>query len=266
MKSLTSVTDCRNKNIEIKNVPLRIISLVPSLTEMLFDLGVGNSVIGGTRYCISPEIKHENFTIIGGTKKVNYELIMSLNPDFIIANKEENTLEMIDNLEKICPVYVSYLTRVTDHFKLFADVGKIINKSELTDQLSVRLNEYLTQLQSTGFTRRTYAYFIWKNPFMIAGHETYISDLLSYFGLTNCDANKPDRYPEIDLETLNAVNPGIIFLSSEPFPFSENDCDEWSDNFPKSKVIFIDGSMTSWYGTRIFKSIPYLTNLISKHF
>ena len=260
------INDPLGTAFELESAPKRIISLVPSLTETLCDLGMEDKIIGITKFCVHPFQLKSTKKIIGGTKKVHYEKIRLLEPDFIIANKEENTEEMVVELRKICPVWVTDIVTVEDVLQTITDFGKIFNcrmeARKWTDKITFAYSDF--QQFSKELPVRKAAYFIWKNPYMVAGTGTFIDVLLQLNKFENCYANQ-DRYPEIILEQLEKdADPEVILLSSEPYPFSDADAFEIGRNTHHAKTVFVDGEMFSWYGTRLHKSFDYFKKLQSK--
>ena len=253
-------------DFELESTPQRIISLVPSLTETLCDLGLEDKIVGITKFCVHPFHLKSTKKIIGGTKKVHYEKIRLLQPDFIIANKEENTQEMVVELRKICPVWVTDIATVEDVMHTINDFGKLFNcrmeARKWSDKIAFNFEDF--KAFSANLPIRKAAYFIWKNPYMVAGTGTFIDELLQLNKFENCYKNQ-DRYPEIELESLEKEHdPAVILLSSEPYPFSDADAFEIGRNTHHAKTIFVDGEMFSWYGTRLHKSFDYFKKMHSK--
>lgn len=248
---------------EIENTPMRIISLVPSLTETLYDLGLEERIVGITKFCVHPFHLKSTKKIIGGTKKVHYEKIRLLKPDFIIANKEENTEDMVVELRKICPVWVTDIASVEDVVKTISDFGQLFNcrmeARKWNDKILYRLEDF--KKFSTNLEVKKAAYFIWKKPYMVAGTGTFIDALMQLNKFENCYANL-DRYPEIDLELMEKDHdPEVILLSSEPYPFSDADAFEIGRNTHHAKTAFVDGEMFSWYGTRLHQAFDYFRRI-----
>jgi ABC-type Fe3+-hydroxamate transport system substrate-binding protein len=240
----------------------RIISLVPSQTELLFDLGLDREVVGITKFCIHPESWFKTKTRVGGTKNLNMKTIHSLKPDLIIANKEENVKEQIEELARGYDVWVTDVNTLGDATQMIQDLGEITFKEELAYTLQVKILQKFVKLrQETADSGKIRgAYFIWKDPFMVAGGETFINDLLPYCGVENVFSNEA-RYPEIDLKTLKAKKCQVILLSSEPYPFKEKHQKEMEALLPGIPVILVDGEMFSWYGSRLSSAADYLENL-----
>lgn len=259
---LRQFTDQLDQTITINYPPKRIISIVPSQTELLFELGLNEEVIGLTKFCIHPAQQFKAKTKVGGTKKLNIELIRSLKPDLIIGNKEENTKEDIELLRKEFPVWMSDIFTLEDAMKTITQIAELVDRQPEAAYLNYLINAGFTDLQTLALQQgiaKTVAYLIWKGPYMLAGRNTFIDDILVKNGLTN--VIKADRYPEIELQELAALKPELILLSSEPYPFREKHIDELKMAIPGSKVMLVDGEMFSWYGSRLVKAVQYLFQL-----
>ena len=245
----------------------RIISLVPSQTELLYYLGLQDEVVGITKFCVHPKKWHKNKTRIGGTKNINIEKIRLLLPTLIIANKEENVKEQVEALANIALVYTSDIADISDALAMIKLVGFLTEKRKKSANLIRNIQATFAKLevqrqiihQPENLTK--VAYLIWQNPFMVAGGDTFINDILLRCGFQNHFANF-NRYPEVTVEELKDCD--IIFLSSEPFPFKQKHLDDLEKQLPNSKIILVDGEMFSWYGSRLLKSGPYLLQLIKQ--
>jgi ABC-type Fe3+-hydroxamate transport system substrate-binding protein len=252
--------DQMNRTIRLEAIPKRIVSLVPSQTEFLFDLGLENEVVGITKFCVHPEEWFRSKTRIGGTKTVNIEKVKLLNPDLIIANKEENTQADIEALEKIAPVWISDISTLSDAFEMMQQVGEICGKSQKADEIVQSIKSQFETFENpfkSTHSNPKVIYLIWKNPYLIAGKNTFIDDMLQRCGLENL--TQVDRYPEWN--PLDSEAPDYILLSSEPFPFKQKDLDELQNQFPKSKILLVDGELFSWYGSRLKLSVTYFKTL-----
>ncbi|MEQ7801275.1 helical backbone metal receptor [Pedobacter sp. ASV1-7] len=257
-----SFKDQLNRDIEVNFPPKRIISLVPSQTELLFDLGLDTEVIGLTKFCIHPIKKFAERTKIGGTKKLNIDQIRSLEPDLIIGNKEENEQAQIEELMTEFPVWMSDIYTLADAKQTITQIGELVDRQPEASYLNFLINAGFTDLQALalqqGIDKRV-AYLIWREPYMLAGKDTFIDDILTINGLRNVITQS--RYPEIDLSKLNELKPDFIFLSSEPYPFKEKHTEEIKKAVPGAKVMLVDGEMFSWYGSRLVKAVQYLFQL-----
>jgi iron complex transport system substrate-binding protein len=243
--------------------PKRIISLVPSQTELLFDLGQEEKIVGITKFCVHPYHFKTTKKIVGGTKIVHFEKIRLLQPDLIIANKEENTKEIVEELSKICPVWVTDIITIEDNFKMISDFGQLLNcrteAQKWNDKLAFDLSDFQNFVKEKPFVK--VAYFIWKNPYMVAGKNTFINFLLELNRFDNIYKEK-GRYPEVEIKKMRAEgDPDLVFLSSEPYPFKEDDAFEIGRFTHHAKTIFVDGEMFSWYGSHLAKSFAYFKQI-----
>ncbi|OCB78397.1 ABC transporter substrate-binding protein [Flavobacterium crassostreae] len=256
---LKTATDQLGTVHTFKTTPQRIVSLVPSQTELLCDLGLEAKIVGITSFCVHPHHLKTTKKRVGGTKKVHLDKIKALQPDIIICNKEENTLEMVQQLGTICPVWVTNILTIEDNFRMILDFGKIFNSrteaQKWHDKLVFALSNFKDFIKDVPVQKT--AYFIWKNPYMVAGTHTYINELLQLNHFENWYQTK-ERYPEIILEQMVVDGaPDYIFLSSEPYPFKKNAAYEMRQHIPKAKIVLVDGEMFSWYGSRLLKALDY---------
>lgn len=251
---------CGNQ-LTLHAVPLRIISLVPSQTELLFDLGVDEEVVGITRYCVHPTHWKSGKTLIGGTKKFDFEIIDSLKPDLIIGNKEENYKEGIELLQQKYPVWMSDIFSFQDALEMIAAVGVITNRVNQAKELVSSISNAFLNLQKWETYRALY--LIWRKPWMAAASNTFIDAMLQKLGLVNALKNL-ERYPELKSEEIAELNPDLILLSSEPYPFSEKHIEEIKTLCPSSKILLVDGEMFSWYGSRLKQAPAYFNSLVSQ--
>lgn len=256
-------TDQIGRRLDLAQAPKRIISLVPSQTELLYDLGLEKEVVGITKFCIYPESWFRSKARVGGTKEIHFDHIHALKPDLIIANKEENTKEMIEALEKHYPVWISDIFNLQDALEMMTQIGKITGKAAKAQVLVNQIKSNFQQLERPEGKDLKVAYFIWQKPMMIAANETFIHQMLQAAGYQNA-FKEQDRYPEISSEALVAAKPDLIFLSSEPFPFNEKHINSFQETCPKAKVLIVDGELFSWYGSRLLKSVAYFNKLQSK--
>ncbi|GAB5410163.1 MAG: helical backbone metal receptor [Balneolaceae bacterium] len=235
----------------------RIISLVPSLTELIIDFGLQEQLVGRTRFCIHPKVKLKRIPIIGGTKNPSIDKILSLAPDLIIANKEENRKEDILQLSKYVEVVTTEIDTVEEALKWINVLG---NKLEVEERSSALVTE-ISNLNpsSNSYQKIRTAYFIWKDPWMSVGNDTYIHDVMKSFGLGNIFEDET-RYPSINLEKISSLSPELILLSSEPYPFKETHIQEIKNICPKSTIQLIDGEWFSWYGSRMVPAFKELRN------
>ncbi|MEP2771770.1 MAG: helical backbone metal receptor [Fulvivirga sp.] len=251
------VRDQMGFDVEAPIRPQAIVSLVPSQTELLFDLGLEKLIKGVTKFCIHPHDKVSGLPKIGGTKNFNFEAIDEINPDLIIGNKEENYQEGITKLKEKYPVWMSDISTVEGALEMIKQLGKVTGKTLEASTLSNAIESGFAGLQKKN-PKRT-LYLIWRNPYMVAGKETFIDEMLSHIGLEN--AAKENRYPELSPSEIKAFDPQLILLSSEPYPFKAKHFDEFTDLCPKADIRIVDGEMFSWYGSRLLKAPAYLNSL-----
>lgn len=281
-----SFTDQLNRKIDLPFTPKRIISLVPSQTELLYDLGLRDEVVGITKFCIHPNEWFKTKTRIGGTKKLDFEKIKALQPDLIIGNKEENDQSQIEELIKHYNVWMSDIVTLKDAFDMITRVGTIVNKREEAINLKLEIEQQFNSfidVQSSRFKVQSFTiseqqttnnkpltlnlkpktiYLIWNEPIMAAGHNTFINEMLNICGFENIFTCQNSRYPETTEQQLKEKNPDIILLSSEPFPFKEKHMHRFQSICPRAKILLVDGEMFSWYGSRLKKTPAYLKKLI----
>ncbi len=244
----------------------RIISLVPSLTELLSDLSLDEEVIGVTKFCVHPREWFELKPKVGGTKNVNIEMVHKINPDLIIANKEENVKEQVEELS------MSYTVLLTDIHDLdsaalsILQIGRLTGKYEKSKKLATAIRAKFGGLDIAlkDQVKARAAYLIWNKPYMVAGGETFINDMMHYCGLRNIFSGIK-RYPEINLDEISERGCGIVLLSSEPYPFKEKHVREIRKILPLIKIVLADGEMFSWYGSRLLKAADYFELFHSKY-
>lgn len=255
---LKSFTDHLGNEIQINFPPRRIVSLVPSQTELLFDLGLDEEIVGLTKFCIHPIEKFAAKQKVGGTKKLNVEVIAALKPDLIIGNKEENSKADIELLQQQFPVWMTDIYTLEDASRAITDIGSLVDRAPEANYLNHLITAGFRDLQTLALQKginKTAAYIIWKEPYMLAGPQTFIHDVLTKIGLYN--VVKENRYPAMALSDIAKLNPDFVFLSSEPYPFKQKHMDEVRQELPKAQVLLVDGEMFSWYGSRLVKAVQY---------
>jgi ABC-type Fe3+-hydroxamate transport system substrate-binding protein len=255
-------TDQMGRLISLNFPPKRIISLVPSKTELLFDLGLDEELIGITKFCIHPHDKFKSKTKIGGTKKLDLDKIRALNPDLIIGNKEENDQAQIEELMLEFPVWMSDITLFEDAIEMIGQIAELTGKKENGLQITSSIEKSFAEIPQNQACRKSVAYFIWKDPYMLAGKDTFIDAVLEKAGFDNVVAMS--RYPAMSLSEIRGLKPEHIFLSSEPYPFKNEHVVEMETIFPDSTVWIVDGELFSWYGSRLRFTSDYLLQLLQK--
>lgn len=255
---ITSLTDQLGNKITFKFPPTRIVSLVPSQTELLSELSANEQVIGITKFCVHPESWRATKTIVGGTKNFSLERIVALNPDLIIGNKEENDEQRIVALKKDFPVWMSDVVSYQDALTMIESVGDLTGRSA---NASAIRNRIVTAFQNVKRrTPRSVLYLIWRKPWMAAGQNTFINTMLAKIGLCNC-INDQERYPVLSVADIQRYCPDIVLLSSEPYPFDNKHVGEVRSILPHANIIRVDGEMFSWYGSRMALAPAYFNSL-----
>ncbi len=255
--------------LNLQNIPnlkfRRIVSLVPSLTELLSDLVLSEEVVGITKFCVHPDNWFRSKTRVGGTKNVNIETIHKLQPDLILANKEENTKEQVEELSKHYSVLLTDINNFDSALQSILTVGKLVGRIENSIEIVKAIRNKFYQLNSQFQNRKKIkaAYLIWQEPYMAAGDDTYINDMLHYCGLQNIFSDTK-RYPETTFNEIRKRGCEILLLSSEPYPFKEKHVNEVKNLLPGVNIILVDGEMFSWYGSRLLKAANYFEMFNSK--
>ncbi len=242
---------------------MRIVSLVPSLTELAIDLGLENELVGRTKFCIHPKDKVKSIPKIGGTKKIKISAVLDLKPDLILANKEENTREDVEGLKKIGTVHITEISNFTEAIQSIKQIGMLTNRNTESKQLIHKINSGFSKIEDCAGAKRTVCYLIWKDPLMTVGYDTYIHDMLDKSGFENVFGFM-GRYPTINATDIKAKTPEYIFLSSEPFPFKDKHIRKFKELCPDSQVVLVDGEYFSWYGSRMVLAADYFIELINR--
>lgn len=246
--------------ISLKKIPERIVSLVPSQTELLFDLGLDNKILGITNFCILPKNKTKKVSKIGGTKNVNIEKIRNLKPDLIIAGKEENERNQIEELQNDFPVWISDVKDFDTALEMIKSVSEITGKQEAGLEIVNKIVSEKLEFESNKFQKYKALYFIWRKPYMVAGGDTFINSMLELAGFEN-EAKKLNRYPILYEENSNNFNPEIILLCSEPYRFAEKHIHEFKKLYPLAKTLIVDGQPFTWYGSRMIHAFNYFKKM-----
>jgi ABC-type Fe3+-hydroxamate transport system substrate-binding protein len=257
-----SATDQLGRTVEYPFPPKRIISLVPSITELLCDFGLTNEMVGRTKFCIYPKAKIKQITKVGGTKNINIDKIHQIKPELIIANKEENTKEQIELLSEHYPVWISDVKKFDDGLSLIVDLGEVLGKEREAKLMIEDIIQSRSEYRKEAFENIKAIYLIWRKPYMAAGRDTFIHSMLEESGFTNCITT--NRYPEINAENISKFNPDIILLSSEPYPFKYKHITELQAITADVPIELVDGEYFSWYGTKMKGAFKYFSSLREK--
>lgn len=259
-------TDQMNRCVRLDSNPQRIVSLVPSQTQLLHALGLEDRVVGITKFCIHPDDWFRSKPRVGGTKAISFDKVRELNPDLILGNKEENERSDIESLEKDFPVWMSDIYNLEDALEMIHAIGELTETQSKAKDLVELIQSKFSPLHppphshsGSGSQTKTVAYFIWNEPGFCAGTNTFIDDMLQRCGLKNYFSE--ERYPEFK---VGEGSPDYIFLSSEPFPFKESHRQDFQKQFPDSKVVLVDGEMFSWYGSKLLDAPAYFEGLLKQ--
>ncbi|MHC0036919.1 ABC transporter substrate-binding protein [Pseudoneobacillus sp. C159] len=258
MNSKKKVIDHLGRTVEFPFPPSRIISLAPGMTDTLYSLQLANEIVGRTRYCTHPKDKVQQAEAIGGTKQIHLDKIRALRPDLILAEKEENTKEMVEVLEKEFPVYVAEVQSVQDAYKMISDLGELTNRQTESKRLLADIQAAFQSLPKAH--GKKVAYVIWKKPYMVVGSNTYIHSLLEMLGFENAFSSFEGRYPTVTEVDIKKAKLDYLFLATEPFPFKDEHVVEFSDMMPDVKTMILDGEMF-WYGPRMMEAVGYFKSI-----
>jgi ABC-type Fe3+-hydroxamate transport system substrate-binding protein len=249
--------DQMGRCVWVPEQPERIISLVPSQTELLCDLGIEDRLVGLTKFCIHPTDLRKRKSVIGGTKDFKISKFRALKPDLIIGNKEENDQELIEELAKEFPVWLSDINTLDDALQMIIEIGGLVNREGEAESI---VKELLRRFNSlSALNQGTCIYLIWNEPMMAVGPATFINEMLDKAGFQNLV--QEERYPTLEEEDLSALTPDYLLLSSEPFPFKDKHMDKFRSLLPKAKICLVDGEMFSWYGSRLLKAPAYFQTI-----
>lgn len=240
-------------------MPLRIVSIVPSQTELLFDLGLDAEIVGVTKYCIYPAEKVAGKTKVGGTKNINIDRVAALEPTLILANYEENSEVDVRALEAIAPVHITDIKTLPNALSMIREVGTLVSRAAEAEAIATRIAASFAGLHPPR-VRPTVAYLIWRKPWMTAAADTFIDAMLTEAGFRNAFVGQL-RYPVVTQADLQAADPELIFLSSEPYPFREKHLAELQQLCPRAHIRLVDGELFSWYGSRLLQSVAYFEQL-----
>lgn len=258
------LVDALGKRHEIAATSARIVSLVPSITELLFDLNLGAHLVGRTVFCVHPKDKVRKVSKVGGTKTIDIARIKRLQPTHLIVNIDENPRGLVEEVARFIPhVIVTHPTRVRDNLALYRLLGGIFGRDEQAEALCRRFESAYAQCvaRAAAWPRQEVLYLIWKSPWMTVSTDTYIASMLSTVGWDNATPQSDARYPTVELTPERLARVSFVLLSSEPYGFRERHCVEILELLPtgsKTRVALIDGAMTSWYGSHAIEGLNYL--------
>jgi ABC-type Fe3+-hydroxamate transport system substrate-binding protein len=268
MGKAVTIRDDLGDEIVLERLPERIVSLVPSVTETIVDLGAADRLVGITNYCVHPASVVQKIAKVGGTKGFHFDRIEALRPDLIVANKEENRKHHIDRLRESCPVFVTYPRTVEEAMKTVLDLGTITGSYDRACETAAACDQLLADFNPSlvGPALRT-ACMVWRDPWMAVGGDTYMHELLERTGFRNVYGDARGRYPETTLEEVGARGAKIVLLPDEPYAFSEKDRTEVSTDLQnagvRARILLLDGSHLTWFGTRTLRGLRSLMDIRS---
>ena len=243
---------------------MRVVSLCPSLTELVFDLGLGAALVGRTKFCVHPAGLVDAVEKVGGTKNPKIARIVELAPDLVLLNEEENRLEDAEALRASgIACHTSMPRTIAETAAMVRSIGAALGKpneaSVIANEIETRAADVATHAALRGPVR--YAYLIWREPWMTVNNDTFVHALLANAGGVNVFGDSPERYPTITLEQLRVAAPDAVLLSTEPFPFAERHIVEITartgDDIPRERIVIVDGELLSWHGSRTPRGIAY---------
>ena len=242
----------------------RIVSLVPSLTELLFALDLGPHVVGRTGFCIHPRDAVRAVPKVGGTKDVDVARVIALAPTHLVVNVDENERPTVERLAPhVGEVIVTHPLTVTDNLDLYARFGHAFDRAAQAARLAAALRAALDAACARQWRPLSVVYLIWKAPWMTVSRDTYIADMLSRVGMQVWAPPSERRYPEVDWSAMPPRQADLVLFSSEPYRFRERDARAFADEhgIDPRRCMTIDGEMTSWYGSRAVEGVRYLVAL-----
>lgn len=258
---MTVYTDQAGREVCVHCTPQRIVSLVPSLTELLYHLGLEEQVTGITKFCVHPANWFRSKTRVGGTKNIHIDTLRSLSPDLVIAGKEENIKEQVEAVAAFAPVWVSDIRNLDDALDAICSIGTLTGRATKAKEIAAAITERFAALQPVQPPVKT-AYLIWKDPYMTVGGDTFIHDMLTRCGFSNIYAAQA-RYPVIgSLHELEQLGCELVLLSSEPYPFKETQVTALQQQLPATRVQLVNGEYFSWYGSRLLEAPAYFHQLL----
>ncbi len=255
------VIDMMGRRVTVPDQPQRIISLVPSQTELLYHLGLSEQIVGVTKFCVHPETARRQASVVGGTKQLDINRVLALQPDLIIGNKEENDRDSMEELAARTPVWLSDIQTLDDARHMIQSVGRLVDREATATALSGEIQSLFDLwLAERDVPTRTVLYLIWARPWMGVATATFIDHMLDLAGFENV-LSTYSRYPVLAEEELHQLDPDLVLLSSEPFPFKNDHAQQIAQAFPNAQILPVDGELFSWYGSRLLQTPAYFRSL-----
>ena len=259
---MATFNDQIGREITIDKKPESIVSLVPSITELLYDLGLENELKGRTKFCIHPKGKVNKVQAIGGVMGLDYHKIQQIDPDIIFASREENGMNEINEISKQYPVWVSNVNNLADAQEMIRSIGDVCQVPDKAEEITTNINAEFEKLSEIPDGVIKGVYLVWKNPLYTINKNTFIHDMLRRTGIENLFADKEDSYPKIEEKEIQEKKPDYIFLPSEPYNFTEKEAKEFRKKFPNSEIRRVDGEYFSWYGSHLLKAPSYFKQIL----
>lgn len=263
---MQTVVDCLGREITLPKNISRIVSLVPSISELIYDLNVEDKLVGVTKFCVHPKYFQIEKTVIGGVQDFDIEKIKELNPDVVFASKDENFEDEIAELEKFVPVYVTDVKNINEAKQMISNFGDLLNRRNEATKILMKIDLQLSDLSkiTDDLLYRSGAYLVWNEPWVAAGKETFVDSMLKLIKVDNVFSNLNERYPMVTGANIHLGNPDIVMLPTEPFKFEDQQAMEISAHTHDAATFFVDGEVFAWYGSRLVKSIDQLKLLVLK--
>ena len=254
-----TIQDARGTRHTLESPATRIVSIVPSATETLYELGLGDRIVGVTQFCVHPQPWVKTISKVGGTKNVDIQRVLNLKPDLVVGNCEENTKEIFEALEPHVPIWAPLPKTIPEAIEDMGHMGLLTGTTEIAERFQDEAKRAWAKAKANAQSF-TYAYFIWRNPWMSISNDTFIARMLEAVGGINVFGDHEDRFPEIDMTGQIHDAPDVVFLSSEPFPFKEQHAAELCQmtGIALDTVRFINGEYASWHGYRMIEGLQYL--------
>ena len=258
--------------VELKGAPRRIVSLVPSWTETLFALGLGEQIVGVTKFCVAPAEAVASIPKVGGTKNPDIRALLKLEPDFVVANAEENRREDVERLkDRAIPVFTTYPKTVASAAESILKLARAVQRERRADAIVRRVVRAVSEIEAGlgPWSKLRLRVFcpIWKKPWMTFNGDTYAHDVLRMMGFNNVFASAGDRYPRITLEEALARRPDLVLLPDEPYEFGPRDVEEMKAMLPSGlsrRVLLVSGRDLHWYGVHMVRGLKALGARLSR--
>jgi ABC-type Fe3+-hydroxamate transport system substrate-binding protein len=259
---MRTLTDGTGRTVQVPESPQRVISLCPSQSATLAALGIGPRLAGITRFCVYPEDMWKQTPRVGGTKRIQLDKIHAINPDLIICQKEENTIEIVETLSAFYPVFVTDVETLEESYAMTETLGMLTGTEAEAAHINQKVKASLQKIEPLNAIDT--AYLIWKDPYMASGRANFVDEILQLCGMNNVLSGFPDRYPKVSEQQLVLAEPRLLLLSSEPYPFAEKHIADLQALLPNTLIQLVDGMYFSWYGERMIQAGIYLSELTQK--